>query len=91
MTGNWRKNHLLRVGILLFVMVFVFAAAAGAVVCQKMANQGKSMLPCPCCHVAVVIHASPVLHVDCVIAYVQIPVVMAPVLIVSPLFHPPRV
>ncbi|MDD2900954.1 MAG: hypothetical protein PHU44_00795 [Syntrophales bacterium] len=82
----------MRVVTLLLIMVFAFAAVAEAVVCQKVTDRdGNCLLPCICCHIAGVIHVSPIIHAENVTPYSQVPVAMAPMLLVSTFFHPPRV
>ena len=91
MLSGWRKHHYLRVGALILMAFFAVAAVADAAVCQIKTDQnGNCLLPCICCHVAGVVHASPIIHVEQVTTYLQAPVTIAPVLLVSPLFHPPR-
>jgi len=73
------------------IAFFMIAAAADAVVCQKITDQsGNCLLPCLCCHVAGAIHASPIINVEYATSYVQVPVTIAPVIMVSTFFHPPR-
>ncbi len=91
MLSNWRKYRCLWWGMLSLTAVFMIAAAADAVVCQKITDQdGNCLLPCLCCHLAGAIHASPFIHVKTAISYVQVPVAVAPVIMVFAFFHPPR-
>ncbi|MDI6854568.1 MAG: hypothetical protein QME75_13305 [Deltaproteobacteria bacterium] len=71
--------------------LFAVMAVADAAVCQINTDQnGNCLLPCICCHVAGVIHASPIIHIEQVTAHVQAPVTTAPALLASTIFHPPR-
>ncbi|MBI4644581.1 MAG: hypothetical protein HY790_07725 [Deltaproteobacteria bacterium] len=64
---------------------------ADAAVCQIKTDQdGNCLLPCICCHIAGVINASPIIHVENVTTYVQASVIVAPARLVSAFFHPPR-
>jgi hypothetical protein len=70
---------------------FMVAAAADAVVCQKITDQnGNCLLPCLCCHITAAINASPIIHGEYATSYFQIPVTIASVIVVSSFFHPPR-
>lgn len=91
MLSDWRKYRCLRWGALILIAFFMVASAADAVVCQKMTDQeGNCLLPCLCCQVAGAIQASPIIHVEKVTAYFQVPVKTMTVLLVSIFFHPPR-
>ncbi len=69
----------------------MIAAAADAEVCQKITDQnGNCLLPCLCCHIAGAIHANLIVHDEYMTSYFQMPVNVAPVLVVSTFFHPPR-
>ncbi len=91
MLSDWRKYCYLRWGLLLFTAAFMFAAAADSLVCQKITDQdGNCLLPCLCCHVAGAIQANPIIHVENPTSYIQVAVAVAPVIMVSAFFHPPR-
>lgn len=91
MLSGWRKHQYLRVAALLLMAFFAVATATDAVVCQKITDEsGNCLLPCLCCQVAGAVNASPIIHVEYVTPYTQVPVAMAPVITVSAFFHPPR-
>lgn len=91
MLRTWRKHPFLRWGALVFLALFAVTALAEAALCQIKTDQnGNCLLPCLCCHVAGVMHASPIFHVEHMTSYVQAPVTAAPVLLFSAIFHPPR-
>lgn len=92
MPNDRRKHRYLRWGAFLLLALFAMMAVADAAVCQiKTDEDGNCLLPCICCHVAGALHASPFIHIEPVIFYVQAPVKTAPVLLASAIFHPPRV
>ena len=71
--------------------LFAVMAVTDAAVCQIQTDQkGDCLLPCICCHVAGVIHTSPVILVEHVTAYVHTLVTTAPALLTFTIFHPPR-
>lgn len=87
MLSDWRKYRYLRWGMLLLLAFFMVAATADAVVCQKMTDQnGNCLLPCLCCHVVGAVHASPIIHIECATSYFQLPITIAPVIMVSTFF-----
>ncbi len=92
MLKSWQKHQSLRWGAILLLGLFALMAVADAAVCQIRTDQnGNCLLPCICCHVAGVIHASPVIYVEHLTTHIQTPVTAAPVLLASNIFHPPRV
>ena len=91
MLNDWRNYPYLRWVALLLLALFTVTAVADAAVCQIKTDQnGDCLLPCICCHVAGVIHAIPTIHIEQVTTLVQAPVAKPAVLLVSPIFHPPR-
>lgn len=91
MLSDWRKRHYLQILALILLAFFMVAAAADGAVCRIKTDQnGNCLLPCICCHVAGIIHTSPVIHLENVTPYAQVPVTIAPVFLVSTFFHPPR-